>query len=114
MKSVFVIAMFCGLLSSHALAQFTGPVHEGRVITVAEVREARWGSYVTVTGHIVARQHEDYYVFRDHTGEIRAEIEHRVWQGRAVNPQTRVQLHAEVDRGVGGRYLWVESLAVLE
>lgn len=103
-----------GLLASTASAQFTGPGATGRTSTVAQVESARPGSYVTVTGHVVAHQRADYYTFRDETGEIRVEIGASVWQGRKIGPETRVRLLAEVDRGNAGRYLWVKTLDVVE
>jgi len=101
------------LLASNAIAQFSGPSPAGRTLSVQQAREARVGSYVTVTGHIVNHLREDYYTFRDATGEIRVEIASGVWQNRKVEPETKVRLLAEVDRGPAGRYLWVKSLEVV-
>ena len=114
MKKMFVLLSLCGLLASNASAQFTGPEATGRTSTVAQVREARLGSYVTVTGNIVAHQREDYFTFRDASGDIRIEIENSVWQNRPVGPETKVRLLAEVDQGVAGRYLWVKSLQIVD
>lgn len=95
------------------LAQFTGPGAAGRATQVAELRNARLGSYVTVTGHVVAHLRGNYYRFRDATGEIRVEIENEVWRGRPVGPETKVRLLAEIDTGLAGRYLWVKSLEIV-
>jgi Uncharacterized conserved protein len=52
--------------------------------------------------------------FATATGEIRVEIEDRVWAGRPVDPETDLRLRAEVDRNAAGTvYLWVQSLDVL-
>ena len=101
------------LLATHAIAQFSGPSPTGRSVSVAQAREARVGSYVTVTGNIVNHQREEYYTFRDGSGEIRVEIASGVWQNRKVEPATKVRLLAEVDSGSAGRYLYVKSLEVL-
>lgn len=106
--------MLLSLLTSTAVAQFTGPSATGGASTVAQIEEARLGSYVTVTGHIVAHQRSDYFTFRDATGEIRVEIERSVWRNRPIAPETKVTLLAEVDRGAAGRYLWVKSLEVVD
>ncbi len=113
-KSLFVLA-FClfGLLSSAAMAQFTGPSTAGRPATVAAAQDVRVGTYVTLTGHIVNHQRSDYFTFRDDTGEIRVEIAPNVWQGRQVGPTDKVRIMGEVDRGRGGRYIWVKTLDVL-
>jgi len=113
-KSFGLFAMlFCTLLASHAGAQFTGPSATGKASTVAQVRDARLGSYVTVTGQITAHQRQNYFTFRDGTGEIRVEIENAVWQNRKVGPETKVRLLGEIDQSIAGRYLWVKSLEVV-
>ncbi len=101
------------LLASNTIAQFTGPSPAGRSVSVQQARDARVGSYVTVTGNIVNHLREDYYTFRDASGEIRVEIATGVWQNRKVEPETKVRLLAEVDSGRAGRYLYVKSLEVL-
>lgn len=86
----------------------------GAASTVRQVQGARLGSYVALTGHIVAHQRSDYFTFRDKTGEICVEVESPAWQGRAVTPETKVRLLGEVDSGFAGRYLWVKPLEILE
>jgi uncharacterized protein (TIGR00156 family) len=115
MKSYVSLVMCLLLLSSTSFAQFTGPSVTGRVSTVEQARNAPIDTYVTVTGNIVAHLREDYYTFRDRTGEIRVEIERPVWRNRNIGPDTKVRLVAEVDRNAAGTiYLWVESLEIAE
>ena len=109
-----VAASVAWLLATPASAQFTGPSVTGSAVSVAELRTALPGRYVTVSGQIVAHQREDFYTFRDASGEIRVEIEPSVWRGRPVGPDTRVRLLAEVDMGLTGRYLWVKTLELIE
>lgn len=102
-----------GLGSLYALsaqAQFTGPGVAAPTTTVAQLRQARVGSYATVEGRIVAHQRQNYYSFRDASGEIRVEIEPALWQNRKIGPDDKVRLVGEVDQGPAGRYLWVKSL----
>jgi uncharacterized protein (TIGR00156 family) len=115
MKHHLPLAVCCLLLSATSFAQFTGPSATGRVSTVEQARNAPIDTYVTVTGNIVAHLREEYYTFRDATGEIRVEIERPVWRNRDIGPDTKVRLLAEVDRNAAGTiYLWVESLAIIE
>lgn len=115
MKSLVGIVFICLLLTSNVSAQFTGPTLETEISSVEEVSFLAIHSYATVVGNIVAHIREDYYLFRDDTGEIRVEIENSVWQNRAIGPDTTIRLVAEVDQNsLGMRYLWVESLEVLE
>jgi len=65
-------------------------------------------------GNIVSHQRSDYFLFRDATGDIRVEISSPVFAGRAVTPETRVRcLVGEVDVGLAGRYVWIQSLEIL-
>ncbi len=114
MRTRLLVPLVLALLASSGWAQFTGPGATGREATVAQVAQARLGSYVTVTGNVVAHLREDYYTFRDATGDIRVEIEGSVWQNRKVGPETKVRLLAEIDTGPAGRYLWVKSLQVID
>jgi uncharacterized protein (TIGR00156 family) len=115
MRTFLVLALAWLLLPSYTVAQYTGPSAAGRTSTVEQARSARVDTYVTVTGNIVAHLREDYYTFRDNTGEIRVEIESPVWRNREVGPDTTVRLLGEVDRNAAGTiYLWVESLEIVD
>jgi len=111
LAAVFAIALSCAV---PAAAQFTGPSAAGDAMTVASANDAPFGSYVAVTGRIVEHLREDYHRFADETGEIRVEIPEERWRGRAVTPETRLWLVGEIDPYRGGRYLWVESLDVVD
>lgn len=101
-----------GSLASDAVAQFTGPSAAGQASTASAVRDVRLGTYVTLTGRIVNHQRDDYFTFRDETGEVRVEIESATWGGRKIGPDDTVRLLGEVDRGRAGRYVWVKSLHI--
>lgn len=111
------IAFTAALLmtATAASAQFAGPTSNpaARASTVAQVPNARAGSYVTLTGNIVAHQRDDYYTFRDATGEIRVEIEPEEFGGRKVTPETKVRITGEIERGFAGRYIEVDTLEIL-
>ena len=98
-------------------AQFAGPSttsRGGTVTTVAEAAEARSDTRVVLEGHIIAHQFDDYYIFKDETGTITAEIERHAFRRQTVKPETRVRLHGEVDRGIRGRYIEVDRVEIIE
>lgn len=99
--------------ASPAVAQFTGPSLQGQQSSVAAVQSVRIGSYVALEGSVVAHLREDYYLFRDDSGEIRVEISRRAFAGQEVGPDDRVRIMGEVDSGRSGRYVWVKSLQLL-
>jgi uncharacterized protein (TIGR00156 family) len=76
---------------------FVGP-NAPAVNSVQVARDARDDSHVILTGHIVAALGDEDYMFRDYTGEIVVEIDHRDWGGVATTPYTLVTIHGEVDR----------------
>lgn len=85
---------------TYAQGGFQGPMAQAQVSTVAEARKARDDTPVTLTGHIVQRlpHDDDDYLFRDDTGEIVVDIDHHVFRGQNVTPQTRVRISGEVDQ----------------
>ena len=115
MRTLLVLSLVSLLLPAITAARFTGPTATGQTNTVAQARRARVDTYVTVTGNIVAHLREDYFTFRDDTGEIRVEIEPEVWRNRDIGANTTVRLLAEVDRNAAGTvYLWVQSFEIVK
>ena len=85
--------------SGQSLGGFQGPTGQANVTTVDQARKAFDDTPVTLTGNIVERVagHDDDYLFRDATGQIVVDIDHELFQGRTVTPQTRVRISGEVD-----------------
>ncbi|MEM9392590.1 MAG: NirD/YgiW/YdeI family stress tolerance protein [Pseudomonadota bacterium] len=112
-RRIFLAGFAATAGASAAVAQFTGPSVQGAQSTVSAAQSARVGSYITLEGSIVSHLREDYYTFRDGTGEMRVEISQGRFGGRAVGPSDRVRIMGEIDNGRAGRYIWVKSLQVL-
>lgn len=113
LRTIAVLGFFL-LAATSSLAQFTGPSRTTNQITVAEVADARVGSRVTLVGNVIERRWDDYYTFRDETGDITVEIDQRIWRRQPVGVDTQVQISGEVERGLLGRYIDVEQLVVLK
>lgn len=75
MKRRAFASLTLSLAAASASAQSTGPGVGAPAGTVAKLRSARLGSYVTVTGNIVAHSRQNDFMFRDTTGEMGVEIE---------------------------------------
>jgi len=110
MKVKIMISVILVIMTLSVSAQFTGPSAKGNKTTVSQIADARLGTYITVLGNITSHLREDYYTFKDETGEIRVEIESSVWQSREIGAETKVRLLGEIDTGLTGRYLWIKSL----
>ena len=81
----------------YAPGGFQGPSSHS-VTTVAAAHKTWDDTYVTLVGHIVQRLSNDDYLFRDATGEIVVDIDHHIFRGQTVTPQTRVRITGEVDK----------------
>ena len=114
MKRRDVIAAFAvAVLAGPAAAQFRGPEATGATATVAQANSARPGTYLTLTGNVVSHLREDYFLFSDATGEIRVEIDNRVFRNQPVSPEDTVRIHGEIDRNSRGLYMWVKTLDIV-
>ena len=112
-RRTVLLAAGAALLAGPAAAQFTGPSVQGQPATVAEALNSRPGRYVTLEGSIVAHLREEYYTFRDSTGDIRVEIPAEAFGGRQIGPNDTVRIMGEIDTGRSGHYVWVKSLQPL-
>ncbi|SPW27454.1 Uncharacterized conserved protein [Edwardsiella tarda] len=68
------------------------------VTTIAKAKEMSDNSWVTLQGHIEQRVRGDHYTFRDASGTIEVEIDHKYWNGQTITPQDQVEIQGEVDK----------------
>ena len=75
---------------------FQGP--NGSSTTVESAKSLRDDTWVTLRGNIVERISDDLYLFKDATGTINVDIDHKRWNGVTVTPQDTVEIKGEVDK----------------
>ncbi|MCS2155868.1 YgiW/YdeI family stress tolerance OB fold protein [Scandinavium sp. H11S7] len=75
---------------------FIGP--NGSVTTVEKAKSLRDDAWVTLRGNIVERISDDLYTFKDSTGTVNVDIDHKRWNGVTVTPQDVVEIQGEVDK----------------
>ncbi|HAU5066823.1 TPA: YgiW/YdeI family stress tolerance OB fold protein [Citrobacter amalonaticus] len=75
---------------------FQGP--NGSNTTVESAKSLRDDTWVTLRGNIVERISDDLYLFKDATGTINVDIDHKRWNGVTVTPQDTVEIQGEVDK----------------
>ncbi|MFV0481920.1 MAG: YgiW/YdeI family stress tolerance OB fold protein [Campylobacteraceae bacterium] len=110
MKKSLILA---GLLfaSTAVFAQYTGaPATSNQVVqggftgpsisasTVAEAKALRDDMPIVLEGKIVQHLGKDKYLFRDATGDITVDIDHKDWRGVSVGPDDTVVIYGEVDK----------------
>ena len=75
---------------------FVGP--NGSNTTVESAKSMRDDAWVTLRGNIVERISDDLYLFKDATGTVNVDIDHKRWNGVTVTPQDLVEMQGEVDK----------------
>ncbi|OSL46782.1 protein YgiW [Escherichia coli H605] len=75
---------------------FQGP--NGSVTNVENAKSLRDDTWVTLRGNIVERISDDLYVFKDASGTINVDIDHKRWNGVTVTPKDTVEIQGEVDK----------------
>ena len=93
-------AAFEGPNSGQSMGGFQGPTGGVQADTVKKAQSSWDDAPVVLTGNIVERLagSDDKYLFKDATGQIIVDIDHEIFAGRAVTPQTRVRLSGKVDK----------------
>lgn len=75
---------------------FNGP--SASMMTVEKAKTMRDDTWVTLRGTIEQRVGDDHYIFRDKTGTLDVDIDHKRWNGQTVTPKDTVELQGEVDK----------------
>ena len=61
-------------------------------------KSLRDDTWVTLRGNIVERISDDLYVFKDASGTINVDIDHKRWNGVTVTPKDTVEIQGEIDK----------------
>lgn len=85
-----------------AAGGFQGPGAAAAAETVKEALALPDDARVVLTGNIVSKLagDDDEYLFKDATGEIRVEIDRKVFAGRTITPETTIRLYGKVDKEI--------------
>ncbi|HEY3591245.1 MAG TPA: YgiW/YdeI family stress tolerance OB fold protein [Buttiauxella sp.] len=75
---------------------FVGP--SGSNTTAVQAKSLSDNTYVTLRGKIEQRIGGDNYIFRDASGTINVEIDHKRWNGQTITPQDTVEIQGKVDK----------------
>ena len=96
-------AAFDGPGAKATAGGFAGPVSGAQADTVAKAVTLGDDAPVVLTGNIVSQVagSKDKFIFKDATGEVRMEIDRKVFAGRTVTPQDTVRIIGEVDKDLG-------------
>lgn len=87
---------------------FNGP--DGTVATVKQAQGMDDDAWVTLRGNIEKRVADEDYLFRDETGTMTVEIDHKRWDGHTIGPKDRVELKGKLDKDLNSLELDVKQV----
>lgn len=84
-------------------------------LTVKELSARHDDDYVVLEGYIVKKIRGEKFLFRDATGDIQLEIDHKInYMLEGINERTLVQIYGEYDREFFGKdEIEVQSIRIL-
>ncbi|CAK9886831.1 MAG: Protein YgiW [Candidatus Erwinia impunctatus] len=89
-----------GFVDPHATTTQQGGfvATQSAVTTVKQAQDMADNSWITLHGTIEKRIGDDDYIFRDATGSLRVEIDHKRWEGQTITPADKVELQGKLDK----------------
>ncbi|WP_455863649.1 YgiW/YdeI family stress tolerance OB fold protein [Pantoea agglomerans] len=87
---------------------FSGP--NGTVATVKQAQDMKDDAWVTMRGNIEKRIGDEDYQFRDATGTMKVEIDHKRWEGQTISPKDNVELQGKIDKDFNSVELDVKQI----
>ncbi len=94
----FFSVLFMGLFNI-ASAQYLGPSQEPVLTTVSEVlKNPVDDQEVVLRGQIIKKIKKKHYEFKDSTGTIRTEIDHKLFYNTKITDKSIVEIYGEVDK----------------
>ena len=99
-KQILAALLFCALaaqIPAQAAGGFQGP-DATQVVSTAQLKSLPDDAYAIIEGSIVRNIRGDHYEFKDASGTIDVEIDHKYWNGQTITPNNIVRLTVEVDK----------------
>lgn len=90
---------------------FSGP--NGTMVTVKQAQDMKDDAWVTMRGNIEKRIGDEDYLFRDATGTMTVEIDHKRWEGQTVGPKDNVELQGKLDKDFNSLEMDVKQIRKL-
>lgn len=83
------------------------------VVTVKQAQDMNDDAWVTLRGNIEKRVSDDDYIFRDVTGTMKVDIDHKRWEGQNITPKDKVEIQGELDKDFNSVELDVKKIRKL-
>lgn len=99
MKMYVAAALLVLGMHTPAMAQYTGPGSQPAQSSIKQILENPVDDMaVVLRGKILRQLSSDKYMFTDGTGEIRVEIDTKLFPATAINETVQVELSGEVEK----------------
>ncbi|MEW5290345.1 YgiW/YdeI family stress tolerance OB fold protein [Erwinia papayae] len=82
--------------------------------TVKQAQDMADDAWVTLRGNIEQRVGDDDYIFRDATGTMKVEIDHKRWEGQNVTPTDKVEVQGKLDKNFNSTELDVKQIRKIQ
>ena len=82
--------------TTQAAGGFNGP--SAGAMTVEKAKTMSDDTWVTLRGNIEQRIGGDHYTFRDASGTMNVDIDHKRWNGQTITPKDTVELQGKIDK----------------
>lgn len=82
--------------TTQAAGGFNGP--NTGAMTVEKAKTMSDDTWVTLRGNIEQRIGGDHYTFRDASGTMNVDIDHKRWNGQTITPKDTVELQGKIDK----------------
>ncbi|WP_343554381.1 YgiW/YdeI family stress tolerance OB fold protein [Pantoea sp.] len=83
------------------------------IVTVKQAEEMKDDSWITVRGHLEKQIGDEDYQFRDASGTMKVEIDHKRWNGLTITPKDQVELTGKLDKDFNSIELDVKQVRKL-
>ncbi|WP_392551590.1 YgiW/YdeI family stress tolerance OB fold protein [Orbus wheelerorum] len=105
-----------GFINAENMTQVAPGGFAGGLVSATTVEQAKQlpdDSWVILQGHITQQTGKKDYIFKDSTGEVKVEIDHRRWMGQTISPTDLVEIAGEVDKDWNSFEIDVKSIKVV-
>ncbi len=97
LTAAFITTTTIAMANTVATPNVVNQAAVASIKTVKQAMSAKDDSQVELHGNVVKSLGDEKYEFRDQTGSITVEIDHKLWQGHAIAANTPVTIVGEVD-----------------
>lgn len=107
--SILVLTVFFVVTPMVILASCSG-----QSTNVADAKTLDDDTKVYLEGFIVEKLKDEFYLFRDDTGDIGVEIDEKLMKDMDIKPDQKVMIHGEIDRDEDTVYIEAKKVEIVK